>query len=260
MQALGAMRVLRHSRWMVPGRILAVFCLLLGLLLMGQARAEDVPACPPAPLQLLHLPRLAQALAEGREARILAFGSSSTQGAYASAPDRTYPARLEAALRREGLAVRVLNLGRGGEDALEMRARLEADVVAAEPDLVIWQLGVNGAIREHSLTRFRTLLRQGVARMQEAGADVVLMDSQRGPWARAHAVLRDAFDGVLAEVAQERGIQLFSRRKMMDAWAAGGTADAAVIAPDGLHHNDRGYACLAEALAAGIRAEMPVSR
>ncbi|SHI56269.1 Lysophospholipase L1 [Roseomonas rosea] len=242
---------------MAPRRILAALVFLLATPPVG---AEEPPTCPPAPVQALVLPRLAQALQEGREARLLAFGSSSTQGAYASSPERTYPARLEAALRREGLAVRVMNRGRGGEDALEMRARLEEDVVAALPDLVIWQLGVNGAIREHSLTRFRALLRQGVARMQETGTDVVLMDSQRGPWAKAHAVLRDLFDSTLAEVAQERGVQLFSRRRMMDAWAESGTADGAVIAPDGLHHNDRGYACLAEALAAAIRAGLRLPR
>jgi lysophospholipase L1-like esterase len=205
------------------------------------------------------LPRLAEAL-RGGEALVLAFGSSSTQGAYASSPEKAYPAQLEAALRREGLAVRVLNRGRGGEDALEMRARLEADVLAARPALVIWQLGVNGAIREQSLTRFRTLLRQGVTRMQEAGADVVLMDSQRGRWVAAHSVLRDAFDATLAEVAEERGAPLFSRRRMMDAWVEGGVDEAAMIAPDGLHHNDRGYACLAEALASGIRAGISISR
>ena len=230
------------------------------LLLALPARAQETPSCPPAPVQPLALPHLAEALRRGAPAVVVAFGSSSTQGAYASSPDRAYPARLEAALRRAGLAVQVLNQGRGGEDAPEMHARLERDVVAARPALVIWQLGVNGAMRGQSLSPFRALLEEGVARIQATGADVVLMDSQRGPWVAAHAVLRDAFDGALAEVARERGAPLFSRRRMMDAWVAAGTADAAMIAPDGLHHNDRGYACLAEALAAGIQAGLPFPR
>ena len=227
---------------------------------LPSARAQDVPSCPPAPVQPLVLPHLAEALREGRPAVVVAFGSSSTQGAYASSPDRSYPAQLEAALRRAGLAVRVLNRGRGGEDAPEMHARLDRDVVAARPVLVIWQLGVNGAMRGQSLTRFRALLEEGVARIQAAGADVVLMDSQRGPWVAAHAVLRDAFDAALSEVARERAAPLFSRRRMMDAWVASGTAEAAMIAPDGLHHNDRGYACLAQAVAEGIRAGIPFPR
>lgn len=255
MTELGLREVLRHSLPMGRRHLLALF-----LLMAPAVRAQDAPSCPPAPVQPLALPHLAQALQEGREAIILAFGSSSTQGAYASTPRHTYPAQLEAALRRQGLPVKVLNRGRGGEDALEMRARLEEDVIAAQPDLVIWQLGVNGAIRAQSLNRFRTLLRQGVARMQETGADVVLMDSQRGPWVAAHAVLRDLFDTTLAEVAQEKGAQLFSRRRLMDVWALSGTAETAMIAPDGLHHNDQGYACLAEALASAIRTGLHLPR
>jgi acyl-CoA thioesterase-1 len=253
---LGGAPRLRHRRGMAWRRTLP----LLLLLAAAPVRAEEAPSCPPAPVQPLVLPHLAETLRGGEEPVAIAFGSSSTQGAYASSPDQAYPARLEVALRREGIPVRVLNRGRGGEDALENRARLETDVIAARPTLVIWQLGVNGAIREQSLTRFRTLLRQGIERMQEAGADVVLMDSQRGPWVAAHAVLRDLFDGVLADVAQERGVPLFSRRRMMDAWVASGTEDAAMIARDGLHHNDRGYACLAEAVAAGIRAGLELPR
>jgi lysophospholipase L1-like esterase len=210
-------------------------------------------------VQPLLLPHLAEALRGGSPPVVVALGSSSTQGAGASGPEQAYPARLEAALRRNAMAVRVLNRGRGGEDASEMWARLEADVIAARPALVIWQVGVNGAMRRQSLDRFRTLLRQGVARLQQAGADVVLMDSQRGPWA-AQAPLRNAFDAALAEVARERGVQLFSRRRLMDAWAAAGTADEAMLSSDGLHHNDRGYACLAEALTGGLRAGLSLTR
>ena len=40
---------------------------------------------------------------------------------------------------------------------------------------------------------------------------------------------------------------------LMRAWEATGTPYAAFLAPDGLHHNDRGYACLAAALARSIQ-------
>ena len=36
------------------------------------------------------------------------------------------------------------------------------------------------------------------------------------------------------------------------AWAEAGLPAADVLSPDGLHHNDRGYACLAEALAGAL--------
>ena len=62
------------------------------------------------------------------------MGSSSTEGIGASAPDRTYPARLEALLRARwpGMpAVTVLNQGIGGQTVDAMLARLDTDVLAA---------------------------------------------------------------------------------------------------------------------------------
>ena len=84
-----------------------------------------------------------------------------------------------------------------------------------------------------------------------AGIDVVLMDSQRSPKveaAKSHAVL----DAVLADVAKTTGADLFSRAALMDEWARAGLSLADFVAPDRLHHNDRGYTCVARALAASI--------
>ncbi|WP_426955866.1 SGNH/GDSL hydrolase family protein [Muricoccus radiodurans] len=221
-------------------------------LLAGLTVQAGAVECPPSPAQPLALPRLAEGLRAGAMPLIIALGSSSTQGAGASSPEMAYPAQLEAALRRRGLDVQVLNSGRGGEDVVEMLDRLEADVIALRPAVVIWQVGVNGAMRNHPVDRFRILLRQGVARLQAAGADVVLMDSQRGPWT-AQAPSRDAFDRTMAEVARDWGAGFFSRRRMMDAWVAAGAEAEVMLVSDGLHHNDRGYGCLADALAEAIR-------
>jgi len=72
---------------------------------------------------------------------IVAVGSSSTQGAGASAPGLSYPSRLEAALRDRfpGIDIRVINRGKGGEDVTEELARLDRDVIAEHPELVIWK-------------------------------------------------------------------------------------------------------------------------
>jgi acyl-CoA thioesterase I len=63
-------------------------------------------------------------------------------------------------------------------------------------------------------------------------------------------------------VAAARSVPVFSRAGLMRAWQAAGTAPLDMLHADGLHHNDRGYACLAEALAAsileGLRAAAPM--
>jgi len=233
---------------------------LLALLAASPATATSpalaLPSgCPAAEIQALSLPGLAARVRAAQPIRIVAFGSSSTAGAGASSPDRAYPHRLQVELSRHWptVPVEVLNRGIGGEDVIEMLARLERDVLLARPALVVWQLGVNAALRRQDIAEFRLRLDEGLARMRAAGAEVVLMDSQRGPWMR-RAPDHEAFDRALAEAAAAReGVQLFSRARLMDGWASRGAHPEAMLIGDGLHHNDRGYACLAEALARAIR-------
>jgi lysophospholipase L1-like esterase len=227
---------------------------ILALLLCCQVSAlADLacPAGPPAPA--LHLRHLRAALEHGAEAVVVALGSSSTQGAMASDPAHSYPAALQAALEHAlpRMHIAVLNRGIGGQDAAEELARMQADAIAARPQLVIWQVGANGALLNADPAEFRRMVMQGVARLQEVGIDVILMDNQRSPRMDAapeHAVLNK----VLAQVAETAGIGLFSRADLMAAWNEGGALPLAFIAADGLHHNDRGYVCVADALADAI--------
>jgi lysophospholipase L1-like esterase len=196
---------------------------------------------------------LRAALERGTEAVVVALGSSSTEGVMASDPAHSYPAALQAALERAlpRMHIAVLNRGIGGQDAPEELARLQADAIAVRPQLVIWQVGANGALRNADPAEFRRMVTQGVSRLQDAGIDVILMDNQHSPRVDAapeHGVL----DKVLAQVAEATGTGLFSRAALMTAWDQEGTPALRFIATDGLHHNDRGYACVASALADAI--------
>src|SRR3954467_1401120 len=91
------------------------------------------------------LPNCARMIARGDPLTIVAFGSSSTAGAYASTPATTYPARLEIELRTRfpNNSVTVLNRGENGEDVAENLARFNKSVSVEHPDLVLWQVGTN---------------------------------------------------------------------------------------------------------------------
>src|SRR3954454_12932039 len=114
---------------------------------------------------------------------IVAVGSSSTQGVGASDPALNYPSRLEAELKERfpGHEIRVINRGKGGEDVAEELARLESEVIAEHPDLVIWQLGTNAVLRRDDLAADRDLIRRGVTLLERSGAVIVLMDPQYAP-------------------------------------------------------------------------------
>jgi lysophospholipase L1-like esterase len=185
---------------------------------------------------------------------IVAVGSSSTQGVGASTPTLNYPSRLEAELKQRFPAyeIRVINRGKGGEDVPEELARLEREVIAEHPDLVIWQLGTNAVLRRDDLAADRDLIRRGVTLLERSGADLVLMDPQYAPRVLdrpGHAeMLR-----LIADVAKEAGVGLFRRFEIMRAQTEQPGAEP-MIGADGLHMNDRGYGCLAGELADSLAA------
>ncbi len=233
------------SRRVLPSVILAA---LAGLPWSGWAAL-----CPGVSERLAPLPGVQAVLEAGQPLTIVALGSSSTEGAGASSPLASYPNRLDAALRSmlPGVELRVVNAGKSGETSEAMLARLEADVLAHKPELVIWQAGGNEVLLGHDPGTFLTLMRQGLRRLRQSGIEVVLMDNQRAPRileAPTHA----PFDAAMQALAREERVPLFARSRLMRGWQEAGLAPNDMLAPDGLHHNDRGYACLAEALAAAL--------
>ena len=231
--------------------------MLLGMTLPLGAAAAPAP-CPPTPaMPRITVPHLRSAIDHTGEGLIVALGSSSTQGAMASDQAHTYPAILQHDLAK-GLPqahFAVLNRGIGGQDAAEELARMDADVIAVRPQLLIWQVGANGALRNVDPGRFRDMVMTGVKRVEAAGADVILMDNQQAP--RLLVTPEEpVLDKELADVAAEAGAALFSRRALMRGWDREGVPPAQFIATDGLHHNDRGYLCVAHALAQAILADL----
>jgi lysophospholipase L1-like esterase len=233
-------------------RTLAAFAVLLPLALPLGARAAEL-ACPDVPVPPVAVPHLRAALDGDEDVVVVALGSSTTQSHLASDRAHSYPAVLQARLNETlGFAhIAVLNRGVGGQDAAEEVARMEADAIAVRPTLVIWQVGANGVLRHTDPDLFKHLVATGIQRLQRAKVDVVLMDNQRAPailGSPEHAKLEQ----VLADVAAETGVSLFSRERLMDDWQQAGYPYEMFVAADNLHHNDRGYACVARALAQAI--------
>jgi acyl-CoA thioesterase I len=202
------------------------------------------------------LPRTVERLRTGGPLTIVAFGSSSTEGFGASRPERSYPSRLAALLKAQfpGIPIRVLNRGVGGEMAPQMMARLDRDVLAERPDLVIWQLGTNSVLHDRDPAAEANWAKEGIARIRAAGADVMLMDLQYAPAVLLHARYREMLL-VLAAVARSEDVPLVRRFAMMRHWSEDGAMSLPVmLAPDRLHMSDVSYDCLARQVARAILA------
>lgn len=245
-----------HQTGMMGGRstgwIIRLLCTVVAL--AAPVASYATVGCPADPaMERLHLPHLYAALANRTEGVIVALGSSSTAGAMASDSAHTYPAILQRELSNAlpNAHVAVINRGIGGQDAPEELARLDTDVIALHPQLVIWQVGANGAMRHADPDTFHQMVQEGVTRLQKANIDVVLMDNQRSPRVLAavdHIVLEES----LAKVARETGVNLFSRSHLMDFWSDQGVKPGQFIASDGLHQNNLGYLCVTQSMARQI--------
>jgi lysophospholipase L1-like esterase len=197
------------------------------------------------------LPHVAGKLASGAPVTIIAFGSSSTEGYGSTSPEFTYPNRLAATLHRQypSADITVINRGHGGEDAPEMMKRLRSSVLDMKPDLVIWQVGTNAVLRNLDPVETARLVSDGVAQIQAAGADLVLVDPQYSPRVNERAQSASQMVRLLGKVAAIRHVGFFPRFEVMREWHEEQAIpiDKFVIA-DGLHMNDWGYACFAQLL------------
>ena len=227
--------------------------LLAAALLAPFSIAQADPICPDVAVQPVAVPHLRASLEADQDVVVVALGSSTTQSHLASDRAHSYPAVVQAQLG-EHLSfahVAVINRGVGGQDAAEEVARMDGDALAVRPSLVIWQVGANGVLRHTDPVVFKHLVETGIRRLQNAKVDVVLMDNQRAPEILDNAS-HTGLEKALSEAAAETGASLFSRERLMDDWQRAGYPYELFIGPDGLHHNDRGYACVGRALTQAI--------
>ena len=211
---------------------------------LGAAEQAFVPSLPAAK----------KALQETGALTIVALGSSTTEGSGASAHDKSYPAVLQAELRRRfpQAEINVINKGVGGQSAYDMLLRMEADVIEQKPSIVIWQTVVNDAIRDTGEDKVAKILRKGIRKVQAAGIDMVMMDLQWLPREERYPHYDD-YRALLAKTTREHGVSVFPRHAMMKNWAKSKQfTSEELVGMDGLHMIDASYRCLAIRIADGI--------
>lgn len=233
-----------------------VVTLLVSLCAVGVAHARDMAACKTdGPLLDLGvtLDAARKAVAERKQLRIVAIGSSSTQG-YGAAPGNSYPAQVMKRLggTLKGVEIVVFNRGIGGQDTDAMADRIERDVIAEKPDLVIFQAGTNAALRRIPVERFTRRLDIGIERARAGGADVVLMDLQFAPAVDALPD-EEVYIDAMRRAALRHGVGLFQRYKITKSWYDKDNMTwSDFMTTDGLHLNDFGQKCIGKLLAKAI--------
>jgi acyl-CoA thioesterase I len=200
------------------------------------------------------LPRAAARLAAGQSLTVVSIGSSSTVGVGASTPDSSYPALLHRHLERRfpRSEIRSVNAGLGGQSLEQLRSRFASDVLAHRPQVVILQTATIDFILGLPLDVFASQLRGAITQLQDAGADVVLLDSQWYP-GQGEEVRYRSFQQVIAVEGAARNAPVARRYAWMaDVAARRIYTPQQLLASDVFHPSDLTYSCTGRLLAEGV--------
>ncbi len=224
--------MLRQARWV---RLAALLVAMLAYAASVQAYTVMVPHDCAAPEDLSApdepLTRVAAAIAAGGPLNVLAIGSATTVGeqghtAGGTAPGASFPYRMAESLRTAlaGITVELTVQGGRGLTAEAMLPLLQEALKHQTYHLVLWQTGTVEAVRGLRPDSLLTVLQEGIEQVQQAGADLVLVDSQFSRFLRANADL-DPYETVMQQVAVIPGVVLFHRFELMRSWASEGRID-----------------------------------
>jgi hypothetical protein len=238
----------------MKAKVLLSLILLCGTLAAPPARADDPaapaasPTAPPAapaacevPDYLLatesQLPKVADAVIGSRSTSIPSFEESS------------FPARMQAILKEKlpALQLRVSVELQSKKTAEEAASGFAGLMETKKPTLVIWQTGTVDAMRSIDPDEFRSAVTEGIAALQNAGSDVVLMNLQYSPRTETMISVPPYLDNMRV-VAQEHDIPLFDRFAIMHQWNDQGQFD--LFSPTrGIELARQVHDCLGRALA-----------
>jgi acyl-CoA thioesterase-1 len=165
------------------------------------------------------LPNAQHSLKSENQLKIIALGSSSTKGSGGSGPDAAWPAQLATSLakRMPAAKITVLNKAEMRQSVPQMLDRLEKDVLAEKPSIVIWEAGTSEAVRHADIDAFIADLLLGIDRLTENKIDVILMDMQ---YARdtARIINFQPYVDAMGRTGTMRNIFVFPRYDIMRGW------------------------------------------
>jgi lysophospholipase L1-like esterase len=171
--------------------------------------------------------------------RVVNLGDSITDG-------QTYALLVEQALREAGkVPPHFYAGGIGGDTSAGMLARLDRDVFAFKPQMVMLMTGINDLAGGVTPAQFRTNLCAIADRTQAAGATLMLLTTSNLRTRRADDAMA-ALNAVIREIAAERTLPLAEVFALMNEARNGRGED--LWEADGAHLNLQGFRYIARAV------------
>lgn len=176
--------------------------------------------------------------------RIVALGDSLTAG-YGVLSQEAFPDRLEAALKKRGYDVDIVNAGVSGDTVADGLARLDW-ALADGADGVIVELGANDMLRGHDPALVRDSLEELMSRLGETGAPVLLTGMRAAP--NLGAGYAGHFDPIFPDLAKKHGTLLYPF------FLDGVAGDASLNQADRMHPNAAGVEIIVDHILPSVEA------
>lgn len=170
------------------------------------------------------------------ELRIVGLGDSLMAG-YMLPQEDAFPARLEKALRSDGLDVRVANAGVSGDTTAGGLERLDWSVPDGT-DLVLVELGANDALRGIPPEITERNLSEIITRLKERGIAVLLAGMLAPP--NMGSDYATAFDAIYPRLAKQHDVPLYPF------FLDGVATHREFLLEDGMHPNPQGVEQIVE--------------
>ncbi|MGQ0662343.1 MAG: arylesterase [Pseudomonadota bacterium] len=184
------------------------------------------------------------AAAADPRAKLLVLGDSLVAG-YGLAASQAFPARLEAALAKEGLALEAVNAGVSGDTTAGGLARLDWLLAAQNPQFAIVELGANDGLRGLDPRLVFDNLDRIIARMKGRGIKVLLAGMYAPPnLGRDYGA---EFNAVFPALAAKHGVAFYPF------FLDGVAADPRLNQADRLHPNAAGVEVIVERIAPHVK-------
>ena len=178
--------------------------------------------------------------ADAAPPRIVVLGDSLTAG-YGLGGDDSFPARLEAALKAEGIEARVINAGVSGDTSAGGLRRLDwalAEGPEGPPAALIVELGANDALRGLDPGKVEENLDAILTQAKARGLRVLLTGMRAPPnFGRDYT---EEFDALYPRLAARHDVLLYPF------FLDGVAADRSLNQEDGIHPNPAGVAVIVE--------------
>lgn len=186
----------------------------------------------------------------GPERRILAFGDSLFAG-YGVGLEHSYPAKLEAAMRAQGINVRVTNAAVSGETSAAGAQRLPfaLDGQKVKPDLVLLELGGNDMLRRLSPEQTRASFVEMLGELRQREIPVLVMGMRAPP--NYGPEYQQAFDRLYPELAKQYGATL------VPFWLESIYQDPSLFQDDRIHPTTQGLDRLVAETMDEVEAALP---